>query len=225
MSASIKAVFFDLDDTLYDELTFVHGGFRAVAETVAQRFGLDARQVCECLHKALQQHGRGKIFDVVCSDLGIGTPGLVPELVDVYRTHVPGIAFFSDAVATLKSLRAQGMRLGAITDGLHTVQKNKVAALGLEALVDFVIYTDELGPGRGKPHPAAFQKALQNARVKPDEAAYIGNDPSKDFGGPNALGMWSVHFCQRAGASCTCDARLHVARLSEIPELIAGVTA
>ena len=34
----------DLDDTLYPELSYVHSGFRAVAQELARRWGVDPRR-------------------------------------------------------------------------------------------------------------------------------------------------------------------------------------
>ncbi len=45
MDCSIRAVVFDMDDTLYDEMTFVQSGFRSVAQYLSTRFNLDKGEV------------------------------------------------------------------------------------------------------------------------------------------------------------------------------------
>ena len=54
---------FDLDDTLYPELSFVKSGFCAVAIMLEESYGLErsgsmARMLC-----SLHTHGRGAVFN------------------------------------------------------------------------------------------------------------------------------------------------------------------
>lgn len=223
MSGSIKAVLFDLDDTLYDEGTFVASGFRTVAAHIADRVGLDKQEVFAAMKAVLTTDGRGKVFDRVLERYGLCSPELVTELVNIYRSHVPQISLYPDVWPTFQALRKYGAGLGIITDGLHTVQKRKVAALGVEELVDIIVYTDELGKEYWKPHPAAFQRAVVMLDVKPTETVYVGNDPVKDFAGPNSIGMVTVHLCRNGiPEGSDCDANAHISTLTQIIQLITG---
>ena len=75
------------------------------------------------------------------------------------RRHEPALALGSVAAAVLAQLRADGWRLGILTNGLPATQRAKVEALGLEPRVDAVLYAEEHAPG-GKPSRAAFDAAL-----------------------------------------------------------------
>jgi len=223
MKRSMKALLFDLDDTLYDEATFVVSGFRVVAAYVAERFGLDEEKIFSTMMEILKTEGRCKVFDRMLELHGLYSPQLVAELVNLYRSHLPQISLYPDVQPTFQALRECGVKLGIITDGLHTVQKRKVAALGLQNLVDIIIYTDELGQEYWKPHPAAFQKAIVILDMEPTEILYVGNDPVKDFAGPNLLGMITVHLRRtRLHEKCNCTARVHISTLPQILKIIAG---
>ncbi len=188
----MRAVLFDLDDTLYPERTFVASGFAAVARHLASRHALDAATLAARLVALERAQGRGAVFDAALAELGLAPTTEVATLLHVYRTHLPRLALFADAAATLETLRAAGVRLGLVTDGMGAVQRRKIAALGLEARVDVVVCTDELGSDAGKPSTLPFRVALDLLGVEPDRAAYVGNDLRKDFLGPRALGMASV---------------------------------
>ena len=217
MDCSIHAVVFDMDDTLYNERTFVQSGFRSVAQNLSTRFNLDKEKVYLEMLGHLESDGRGKIFDSVLKNYGICTPQLAEELVEIYRVHTPEISLYPDVIETLKKLRTRQLKTGIITDGLHSVQKKKVNALRLKDFVDFIIYTDELGPNYEKPHPAAFLRALEVLNLEPQNVLYIGNNPEKDILGANSVGMISVHLC-RGDYTCdgSCKAGFHAKSLEAL---------
>ena len=222
MSNTIKAVLFDLDDTLYEEMTFVESGFHAVSTHISNKFNFNKAEVHSSLMGILSKHGRGRVFNKCLEHYGLYNSDLVKDMVEVYRSHHPDICLDPDAISTLKGLRMRGIKLGVITDGLCSVQKNKVRALGLKELVDIIIYTDEIGKEYWKPHSIAFQLAANSLEIEPHEAIYVGNDPTKDFAGPNSIGMQSVHLCRnKHPIEKSCNASIHIAGLDEvIPNII-----
>lgn len=224
MSGSIKAVLFDMDDTLYDEHTFVSSGFRAVAAYLSNRFHVNEQSIFSAMIEVFSTEGRGKVFDKALERYGLYHPRLVDELVSIYRLHQPQIALCPDVVPAFRELKRQGAKLGIVTDGLHSVQKRKVAALGLTALVDVIIYTDELGHDYWKPHPAGFQHAMETLALKPTEGAYVGNDPARDFAGPNSIGMLTIHLQRNANFEETdCEAQVHITDLAGLIPIIVGM--
>jgi putative hydrolase of the HAD superfamily len=199
----MKAVLFDLDDTLYPEIEFVKSGFREVARHLASKHNLDEGSLFQQMLEILKRDGRGKIFDTLLENLGLFTPERVRTLVDLYRSHRPSISLYPDTLPTLEKLRRNGIQVGIITDAMASVQKNKVKALGLENLFDIIIYTEELGEGCSKPSPVPFKTALKLLQVPASEAVYVGDDPSKDFLAPNNLGMLTVQVVRQASKDLT----------------------
>lgn len=185
----MKAVLFDLDDTLYPEREFVQSGFRAVARHLASRQGLDEDQLVRRMSAILEREGRGHVFDGLLHEYGLHSPEKVAMLVGLYRAHEPDIHLYADVESTLRSLRALGLRLGLVTDGMASVQRSKILALGLTSLMDAIVCTDELGPSFVKPSPVSFRLAAELLRVAPADVAYVGNDPTKDFAGARAAGL------------------------------------
>jgi putative hydrolase of the HAD superfamily len=223
---TIKAFLFDLDDTLYSELDFVHGGFRAVADYMARTHNLDRKLVLNNLVKILSEQGRGKIFDLFLNHHDLWTAERVKTMLFIYRTHIPSLTLHVDVQPAFARLRKQGLSLGIITDGLASVQQRKIQALNLPGLVDQIICTDELGPDCGKPSPIAFQLALDLLHVRPEEAVYVGDNPTKDFKGANSLGLFTIRVKRPQGYAVNVPdgispfaAKMSIQSLSDISQL------
>ncbi|MBF0556264.1 MAG: HAD hydrolase-like protein [Nitrospirae bacterium] len=217
------AAIFDLDDTLYREMDYVEGGFRAVAgflgkyytvfydEIVFEKTSMHSipidlnnfreEAIFKKMMDILNDFGRGKVFDKLIKFLGISNEEIVSYLIYLYRTHSPVIHTFEEVIPVLEHLRAAGMKTGLITDGMAIVQQNKVAALGIAGLFDVIIYTDAIGAEYWKPSPVPFKMALNILNVPAEDSVYVGDNQSKDFFAPNALGMKSVQIIREPGIS------------------------
>jgi putative hydrolase of the HAD superfamily len=195
----IQALVFDLDDTLYPEVDFVTGGYRAVARYVCEKYGGSYNEIFCAMMTRFTNEGRRSVFPMVVERfLDPGVP--VAELVEVYRRHIPEIHMFPGYSCLLQEL-SRNYRLGILTDGLPEVQKRKVRALGLEHLVDKIIYTWDYGSEMEKPHPMTFSLMLDYLRAEPINALYVGDNPAKDCKGAHQAGM---KFAQLRAPSC-CD--------------------
>lgn len=182
----LKAVIFDLDDTLYSEKDYVRSGYKAVAKTIPQ--------VADAEKKLWESFlNRKPAIDVVLKDAGMET--LKGRCLSIYRAHEPKINFYEGVDEMLKRLRNGGLKIGIITDGRPDGQRRKIKALGLESLVDKIIITDELGgPEYRKPNPRAFELMKEWLGVPYDKMVYIGDNIQKDFIAPEKLGIQSIWF-------------------------------
>ncbi len=185
----MKAVLFDLDQTLYPEAEFVRSGFRAVAAHLALRCGGSASALAEEMESLLWSEGRGRVFDRLHARHNWGARVVPEALLHLYRTHPPELRLHADAVALLAELP---LPLGLVTDGHPTAQHNKIAALGLDLRFGAIVCTADIGPHAAKPAPTGFRVCLEMLGVRPEEAVYVGDDAAKDFAGPRALGMRTV---------------------------------
>ena len=197
----------DLDDTLILERDFVSSGFRAVdawlaAHTVITGFYDTAW--------ALFQEGlRGIIFNQVLERSGCRyQPGLIDQMVNVYRNHRPEIALLPDAEEFLK--RSGRDNTALITDGYPEIQWNKIDALGLQQYIDNIVVTGDWGRAFWKPHTRAFVHVSREHSSH--ECMYIGDNPEKDFIAPRKLGwatsvrvkrLMSLHYDLPTPSHCT----------------------
>lgn len=171
----IRAVIFDLDDTLYSEKDYVRNGFMAAAP--------------DHFDELWRAFSEGKpAFDAVL-------PERKEQALAIYRNHKPNIELYPDVRDMLLHIRMSGRKLGIITDGRPEGQRAKIEALNLTELVDEIIITDELGGvAFRKPCDKAFRMMQNKFVVSFEEMVYIGDNTKKDFIAPEQLGMRSLWF-------------------------------
>ena len=194
----LRAVVFDLDDTLYPEADYVRSGFGAVAEWAAARLRTASANTRAELEALFSEGARGDTFDRWLAGRGVTDATLVREMVDVYRGHTPAITPFPEARALLERL-GRRYALGLLTDGEVEVQRAKLDALGLRDCFAAVLFGGELGRDAWKPSPRGLRALLERmGGVPPAEAVYVADNPAKDFAAARAAGMRSLRV-RRAG--------------------------
>lgn len=217
----MKAVIFDLDDTLYPYIQHVHSGFAAVASYVDRTFRVPARDAYATLRYASEGDTRGKEFQHLCDVYRLDRSIVVPALHREFKAHRPQLWLTHDAAAVLNTLRRGGWRLGLLTNGDPSVQKKKVEVLGLAASIDQIVYASEHAPG-GKPAREPFVEVLRRLQVSPQDAVMVGDDPVNDVDGARALGIRTI-FLARSGRPHHEGADAVVHALSDVPGAAAAL--
>jgi putative hydrolase of the HAD superfamily len=182
---------FDLDDTLFDEKTFVYSGFDAVAEFVSQQFNIDKIMIINDLTEELK-NGRGHIFDFVLKKHNLFSKVLVKKCLSVYRLHKPNIFVYNDAIECLK--RFENAPKYIVTDGNKIVQHNKIKALQIEQYFAHCFISRRYGIHNEKPSPYCFQKICKLENTTPQNVIYIGDNPQKDFVGIKPIGFKTIRI-------------------------------
>lgn len=204
--AAVKAVIFDLDDTLYPERAYAFSGFDAVAAAFRDPLGDPATAAAE-MRRLFDTEHRPRVFNALLRERGprdaerersASVKELVECMIETYRTHAPTICLHVDADTALTRLRGR-YKLGLITDGPAVSQWAKIDALGLRGRLDEIIITAELGAQHAKPHPRAFELMAERLDVAPAACVYVADNPAKDFIAPNALGWTTVQIVRPDG--------------------------
>ena len=113
---------------------------------------------------------------------------------------IDGASLHHDARATLERLHAAGLRTGVLTNGRSEIQRRKLRATGVDALVDAICISEELGVA--KPDVRAFAQAAAAVGVDPADAAMVGDSLPNDVVGALAAGFGLVVWGRAAMASC-----------------------
>jgi len=213
----------DLDDTVYPQAAYLRGAAAAVGATAAA-VGLDGVAVEQALAAELRAGSdRGRTIDralAACDLPPDRIAALLPALVAAFVGHRPQhLPLYPGAADALAALRAR-YPLACLTDGDPAIQRAKLAATGVDALVDVVVVTDELG-GRGlrKPHPAGLLRIADLLGVPPADLVVIGDRPAKDVAVAAAVGARSIRV--RTGEYA--DAADDPAATALAPDLAAAV--
>ncbi|HVN88002.1 MAG TPA: HAD-IA family hydrolase [Candidatus Binatia bacterium] len=190
----IRAVGFDLDDTLYDHSQYVRGAYRDVAAAVERVTGISADEFFERIFPDWQRRTSrcDRIFADALRDAAVYSLELERELVGIYRAHHPTLTAHPGVREGLDSLRAAGIRLGLLSDGQLAVQQRKLRTLNLTDCFDACVFTGALGRDFYKPHDAGFVQLANALNVRPEELVYVGDNPFTDFDAPRRLGITTI---------------------------------
>ena len=186
----IRAVGFDLDNTLYDQEQHVFPFFADAARYLAEQTSLDPGAL-EYGFRALWRKlgpSHPALFDHALEQQGIRTRDRVRKLVNMYHSTVGVLELYTGARELLESL-ARRTKLFLITDGDAAMQLRKIRSLGIASFFAAAILTGAHGRGWRKPSTAPFLHAAKSLQVAPELCLYVGDNPACDFGGAAAIGM------------------------------------
>ena len=177
----VKAVIFDLDDTLISEQQYIESGYSHIATILSEKFQKDEKTIFTELMDLFNENPTN-VFNRLLSGNGIDySQEMIINLVQEYRNHMPNIKFYDDVFPCLEMLKEKGIKVGIITDGYANSQRKKLNALNAHYYFEEIIITDELGREFWKPHPKAFELMKNKFNVEFDEMIYVGDNPEKDF--------------------------------------------
>lgn len=197
----IKAVIFDLDDTLIPEKEYIRSGYKEVAKKIKQKYKIDISEN-EIFNNLETEFNKDKknVFNRVLRNYNIEfAEEDIKELIKTYREHKPDIKFYNDVISTIEELKKRNMKLGIITDGYLETQKTKLEAVNAYSMFDKIILTEELGRDYWKPHPKAFEIMKEFFDINYDEIVYVGDNPKKDFYIRKIYPIYTVRLLREQG--------------------------
>jgi HAD superfamily hydrolase (TIGR01549 family) len=201
---TVRAVLFDLDDTLFDHRASARAALAAVHRLFAQsiefaEFERHHAHYLEEMHlevlagRATLDDARRERFRRVFAALGLRLdPADVHRAAAAYRDGYAGTREAMDgAIDLLATLRPRAA-IGIVTNNLLDEQRSKLLACGLTPYVDELIASEDLGVS--KPDPEIFRVALRRLRVDAAEAVMVGDSWHNDIAGAAAAGIRAIWF-------------------------------
>lgn len=228
IAMALKAVLFDLDNTLYDFSSAHQLALRAMAEYGESRFDVPAqrfllayqqadRQLKEELPYVAACHNRVLIAQRMLELLGL--PSIVTPL-ELYETYwgtlLHAIKPRDGAIELLGRLHHQRIRTGICTDMTAHIQHRKIAALGMTNYLDVMVTSEEAGIE--KPNAKIFLACLNKLHVEPHEALFIGDSFERDVCGAHAAGL--IPFWLNVAGEPAPDAGFRYKELRSLDELL-----
>jgi len=197
---AIRAVFFDVGETLVDEAR--------LWQEVARAAGLRPHVVWAALGATI---ARGEEHWTLWERLGVVRPAGVWERIPFDEADL-----YPDAIPCLDRLRADGLLVGVAGNQSATMEAWARATLP----ADVVASSDSLGAQ--KPDAAFFDRIVALAGVGTGEAAYVGDRVDNDVLPALAAGMVGVHL--RRGPwvllQATPAGAAAITSLAELPALL-----
>jgi putative hydrolase of the HAD superfamily len=194
----LRAIAFDLDDTLYPERDYALSGFSAVATWAEAALGMPQEQVYDELKGLFAAGVRRTTFNQWLEGHGLASETWLAEMVNQYRQHVPELDPFPEVVELLRGLHGS-YRLAILTQGYASGQRSKIKALDVEHYFEKILILAETEREQWKPNRKAFERLLTELDLPADQVVYVGDNPEKDFFGARQVGIRTVRV-RRAGA-------------------------
>lgn len=195
---TVKAVIFDIDDTLFDSATLAKMA-RINAVKAMVESGLPLKSIArgyKLLMRIVEKYGSNynQHFDKVLEELGCEwNPKIIAAGVVAYHdTKQAYLKPEPEVIPTLITLRDRGYKLGIVSNGKAVKQWEKLIRLGLHHFFHAVVISEEVGSE--KPDVEIFRITLKKLEVKPQEAIYVGDHLETDILGANKVGMISVRI-------------------------------
>lgn len=242
----LKAVLFDLDDTLLDwsgfksdwvtlesnhlgrvvEFIRSEGHDLSDLQAYTAEFRNRTNAAWTAARTSLRAPNLGTVLVETAVALGVPANALdIRRCLEAYRWgRVEGTLMFSDVPPILKLLHENHIQVGIVTNAYQPMWLRDVE-IQLHGLLEFFpdCRISAADVGYLKPHPAIFQAALNCCGVKADESVFVGDDLEADIAGAQAAGLQAVLRASRRshslfGGTIVPDASIKT--LSELPPVL-----
>lgn len=224
----IKAITFDIEDTLYDSsLQMRMARLNAIRAMNEAGLPIDLETGYQMLEGIVKDYGPHytKHFDKLLERLGLKwNPRVIAAGVLAYReTSQVYLKPFSDTVPTLIRLRDLDYKLGVIAEGRSVKEWQKLIQMGVDHILHLVLISEDLGTEELSVDQ--FLEGIRRLNVKPEETLYVSSKPNRGILYANEAGLLTVRM--RRGDSMAEEprepkgrAKYAIYRLSEILDIL-----
>lgn len=195
----LRALFFDIDDTLISSTGFVDRARERAVDAMLQK-GLRAEKavVLEQLQQVVAEFGSNddRHFNRLLKRLGPGAAGGVNEallvtagVIAYHETKWREFQMRPEDQAVLEFLAQTSLELGVISAGLTGKQMEKILRLELDRYIDtrLILITDQVGIA--KSNPELYRRAAEAAGTSPDETMHVGDNATNDVDPAKRAGL------------------------------------
>lgn len=191
----IKAIIFDLDNTLLDFVKMKQFSVKA-AITAMNEAGLevDEKKAYEDIFDLYMERGweNQQVFDDYLNQTvgEVSNKILAAGIVSYRRAKEATLLVYPNVNKTLIQLIKMGINLAVVSDAPSREAWMRLYYLNLHHVFDPVLTFDDTGVR--KPSPKPFQMALDYLKIEPNEAIMIGDWPERDVVGAKEIGMKTI---------------------------------
>jgi len=223
----VRAICFDLDNTLWDVRPVIVRAERSMYEFLKERYPRTvANSTLEALREARnrvalehpqKEHDFTFLRKAALRNLALEhhyPDALIEEAFAVFIGARNEVTLYDDVMPALHTLRSR-YRLFTASNGNADLQQ-----IGIAHLFERSVAAREVGAA--KPDPLIFQRAIEGTGLRMDETIYVGDDPLLDIVGARRAGMQSV-WIDRDGIEWPAGlepARHSVSSLTQLVDLL-----
>jgi putative hydrolase of the HAD superfamily len=191
----IRAIVFDLDNTLTDFMKMKEASIRAAIDGMIDAgIALPREQLRERVDAIYREQGLEfqRVFDELLQrEFGEIDPKILAAGIVAYRrARESELVLYPHAQMVLLELVKRGLRMGVVSDAPRLQVWMRLCGLGLQHVFDAVVTFEDTN--ERKPAPAPFREVLRQLEVAPEDALMIGDWAERDVVGARTLGMTTV---------------------------------
>jgi putative hydrolase of the HAD superfamily len=193
--ALIRAIIFDLDNTLTDFMKMKAEAVNAAIDGMIDAgLQLPREAVSARIDAIYKEQGMEyqQVFDTLLeSELGHIDPKILASGIVAYRkARGSSLKPYPHVQMTLLELVKRGIKLAVVSDAPRAQAWLRLCDLSLQHVFDVVVTHDDTG--QYKPSPGPFREALRQLHVREHEALMVGDWPERDMVGAKGLGIRTV---------------------------------
>ncbi|MEW6509724.1 MAG: HAD-IA family hydrolase [Bacteroidota bacterium] len=188
----VKAVIFDLDNTLVDFMSMKRLAVSAAINAMIDAgLGLTTEEARARIDAIYQERGIEfqNVFDQLIYDVfqKVDYKILSAGVIAYRRAREAALVPYPHVNMTLVALLKRGIKLAVVSDAPAREAWLRLCYLNFHQLFDHVVVFEDTG--ERKPSPAPFRRALELLNVHPHEAIMVGDWAERDVVGAANLGM------------------------------------
>jgi putative hydrolase of the HAD superfamily len=192
----IRAVIFDLDNTLVDFMKMKEEAISASVDAMIDTgLELDRDKAHQKIKEIYEREGNledQRIFDKFLKEVygEIDYRILSAGIVGYRRAKEGTMALYPHVRSTLLELLRRGLKLAVVSDAPKLQVWLRLSEMRIEHFFDTVVAFDDTG--KKKPSSLPFKKALAQLDVQAEEAIMVGDWVERDIEGARKVGMKTV---------------------------------
>lgn len=217
----IKAVIFDLDNTLVDFMAMKRQAINAAVDSMIDAGLTLSREETQARIDAIYKE-RGiefqNVFDQLLYDVfqKVDYKILSAGIIAYRRAREAALVPYPHVNLTLVSLLKRGIKLAVVSDAPSREAWLRLCDLNFHHMFEAVVTFEDTG--ERKPSPAPFRRALELLSVLPNETLMVGDWPERDMVGAATVGIITV-FARYGDTFGTVDSGATY-ELNDISELL-----
>ena len=191
----IKAVIFDLDNTLLDFMKMKEYAVKAaIAGMIEAGLDIDNEKSYNTIVSIYEKEGweNQQVFNYFL-DKTVGEVNnkyLAAAIVAYRRAREANLLLYPNVNHTLVELMKMGIKLAVVSDAPSREAWMRIYYMNLHHHFDIVLTFDDTNAR--KPSPIPFQMALKELNTDPNETLMVGDWPERDVAGANNLGIRTI---------------------------------
>ena len=191
----IKAVIFDLDNTLTDFMRMKENAVDAAVDAMVDAgLRFSPTEIKQKIYEVSDREGIEfqSVFDHALTDLlgDVDFKIQAAGIVGYRRAKEASLVLYPHVKITLIELMKRGIRLGVVSDAPRKEAWLRLCYLQLHHMFDYVTTFEDTR--ERKPSPKPFLRTLDYFELEPAQAIMVGDWPERDIKGAGTLGMRTV---------------------------------